>query len=193
MKDFYIKNCKEYYEATVDLDPAPFLTPFVKFLKPGASVLDVGCGSGRDLLWFARQGFYPVGFEKSWGLAELAKHHSCCPVMSADFYSYDFSVHEFDAITLVGALVHVPSESLPTVFQSICQSLRPGGMVLITLKEGIGEFCAEDGRIFTLWEQEELDKTFMRLQFEIADFSRRISQLRSNEHWLGYVLKKQNG
>lgn len=190
MSYFYEKHSKEYYESTVDLDPSPFLRPFITFLNAGASVFDVGCGSGRDLRWFAIRGYFPVGFELSPSLAELARHHSLCPVLVGDFCSYDFSVHKFDAVSLVGALVHVSSASFPTVLQSICQSLRQGGHVLITVKEGEGRYCAEDGRIFTLWQQHEVEKIFHGLGFEILDFSRCRSQLRSDEYWLGYVLRQ---
>ena len=45
--------------------PAPFLTPLADRLPAGSLVLDVGCGSGRDLCWMKSKGFRVMGLERS--------------------------------------------------------------------------------------------------------------------------------
>ncbi len=97
----------DYSKSTVVIDPSPFLDPLIKKLLPGSTVLDVGCGAGRDLYWLANQGFKSTGFELSPGLARLARNHSQRPVIEGDFRSYDFSNFQFDALLLIGALVHL--------------------------------------------------------------------------------------
>ena len=57
MSDFYHDNYKAYAERTLAVDPAGFLAPFLEVLSPFASLLDVGCGAGRDLLWFKKKAF----------------------------------------------------------------------------------------------------------------------------------------
>ena len=99
---FYEKNHQEYFNSTVTIDPSRFLSPLADLLKKGATILDVGCGSGRDLAWFAAQGFMPTGFEKAPSLAALARNFSRQPVIVGDFHSYDFSTLRFDALSLVG-------------------------------------------------------------------------------------------
>ena len=97
MRDYYEENWKTYHEATVAIDPAPFLAPLFARIAPPATILDVGCGSGRDLLWFTKRGFRVTGFERSPSLAELARKHSGCPVIEGDFEVYDFSDQSADA------------------------------------------------------------------------------------------------
>ena len=67
--EYYTTHFSQYHEKTFTIDPAPFLSAFAENLKPGAHVLDIGCGSGRDLLWLAQKGLQPTGFEASPGLA----------------------------------------------------------------------------------------------------------------------------
>jgi SAM-dependent methyltransferase len=91
MSNYYQKNYKAYHEKTFSIDPSSFLAPLAQRLSADAFVLDVGCGSGRDLLWMKKRGFDVIGFERSPGLAELARDNAACEVMEGDFESYDFS------------------------------------------------------------------------------------------------------
>ena len=189
MEDFYEAKHKQYFDSTVDIDPSAFLEPLASLLEPQATILDIGCGSGRDLLWFARRGFRPTGFEQAPSLANLARKHSNCPVIEGDFRHFDFSKLQFSALVFVGSLVHVSPEELPAVLTSTCQALSPGGMLLITLKEGNGTSRAADGRVFTLWSTQDIEDVFAKCNLHILDFSRQISQVRSDDVWLGYVLR----
>jgi SAM-dependent methyltransferase len=191
MKDYYQENYEAYHEQTFDIDPTSFLTPLVRCLTPGSSILDVGCGSGRDMRWLKDRGFWPTGFERSSGLAELARGHSGCPVLEWDFEGYDFSGMDVDAILLVGALVHVPHERFSKTLSNITQALNPEGHVLLTLKKGVKTRDGGGGRVFYLWEDRALSTIFETLNLTVVDFSRAISKIRKSDVWLGYVLKKQ--
>ena len=151
-------------------------------------MLDVACGSGRDLLWFKERGYMVVGFEKSKGLAELAKENVGCEVIEGDFETYDFSGLSVDAILLVGALVHLPYEKFKLVFENISTGLNESGKILITMKEGNGLFEDAHGRIFYLWQDKDLRSIFAELGSEILDFNRQVSAVRETDIWLGYVL-----
>jgi SAM-dependent methyltransferase len=137
LDNFYEDNHQQYFDSTVGIDPSVFLEPLAGQLKPKATILDIGCGSGRDLLWFAERGFCPTGFEQSSSLASLARKHSNCPVIEGDFSRFNFSELQFSALVFVGSLVHISTEALPAILTSTCQALIPGGLLLITLKEGM--------------------------------------------------------
>ena len=104
MPDYYQKNFKTYHEKTFSIDPSSFLEPLAKILPAGASVLDVGSGSGLDLLWMKKNGFDVIGFEHSPGLAELARENAGCEVIEGDFETYDFSAILVDGMMAIGAL-----------------------------------------------------------------------------------------
>jgi SAM-dependent methyltransferase len=191
MQDFYQENYKAYHEKTFSIDPSSFLAPLAQRLPLEAFVLDVGCGSGRDLLWMKNRGFEVIGFEQSPGLAELARDNAACEVIEGDFETYDFSSIFVDAVMLVGALVHTPNERFAEVFKNITSAIARRGNVLITLKEGSGDRTDADNRTFYLWEDPKAREMFETLGFKVRDFSKSVSKTGSEDFWLSYVLDKE--
>ena len=188
MSDYYQENYKAYHDKTFSIDPTSFLEPLVRRLPPEAFVLDVGCGSGRDLLWMKKQGFEVIGFERSSGLAELARDNAGCEIIEGDFETYDFSSILVDAVILVGSLVHVSHERFSKVFKNITSAISENGSVLITLKEGSGDLKGPDGRIFYLWEDDDAQELFESLGFRVCDFSTSVSKTGSGDVWMSCVL-----
>jgi SAM-dependent methyltransferase len=193
MPDYYQKNFREYFDKTFHIDPSPFLTPVVQRLSPGDTILDVGCGSGRDLLWLKNRGFSAIGFEGSPGLAELARENIGCPVIEGNFEHYDFSPLSVDSILLSGSLVHIPHCELQKVIGNIFAALNPGGISFLSLKEGCGTKTDAEGRLFYLWEDEDLQRIFASLHLDVLDFSRQVSVMGTGEVWLGYMVKSAEG
>ena len=191
--DYYQKNYKEFFDRTATIDPSSFLSSFVNAIPAGISILDVGCGSGRDLLWLKNQGFNVTGFEKSTGLASLAQKHSGCEVINGDFETYDFSKYSFDAILASGALVHVPHKNLPRVLANIINAFQKKSSLdkymYISLKTGSGIKKDLRNRIFYLWDDETLKNLFADLEFTIIDAAKSESVANSKDLWIGYVLK----
>ncbi len=190
MKDYYQNHHTVYHEKTFYIDPSSFLEPISKQLKPGDKIFDVGCGSGRDLLWLKTRGFSVMGFERSEGLAALARKYADCDIIEGDFEHYDFSKQTFDAILLSGSLAHIPHARLETVFKNIVSGLCEGGNVLVSLKEGGGSSMDGDGRIFYFWQDEDLRDIFSKHDFKILDFHRGVSKVNQKDTWLSYVLEK---
>jgi SAM-dependent methyltransferase len=190
MPDYYTEHFRDYFQKTIDVNPSSFLTPLVQRLAPGAKILDVGCGSGRDLLWFKNRGFSAVGFERSSGLADLAREHSGCSVIEGDFEQYDFSALSFDAVVFSGALVHVPHERFSKVLENSLHALKPRGLCFVSLKEGTGTKTDSAERVFYLWNDTDLRPVFKRLHLDVLAFSRQASVLGTGEIWLGYILQK---
>jgi SAM-dependent methyltransferase len=193
MADYYQENHRSYYEATRGIDPAFFLAPFVARLKPECRILDVGCGSGRDLLWLKNLGFVPTGFERAPGLAALARAHSGCPVIEGDFQTHDFSGIDSDAILMSGALVHLDPLRFSPVLKNILKALHPGrsGIIYISLKQGQGAHTDDRGRIFHYWQDASLRTRFAALDLSILDFLRSPSADGTGSTWLGYVLRNE--
>ncbi|MEW6076570.1 MAG: class I SAM-dependent methyltransferase [Thermodesulfobacteriota bacterium] len=187
--DFYQNHFREYFKRTVAINPAPFLTPLIDNLAKDATVLDIGCGSGRDLLWLKERGFRVTGFERSPGLAKLAAAHAGCDVITGDFEQYDFSRFSFDAVMACGSLVHVPQGRLAGVLQNILRALTPSGISYVSLKQGRGLKSDAFGRTFYFWEKTLLDELWRELGLTVVHAAASRSALNSGDDWLAYVLR----
>lgn len=189
MTDFYHTNHKAYDRRTFSIDPSPFLNPFLDAIPSDAAILDIGCASGRDLVWFKNKGFTVTGFEKSPGLAGLARKNAQCDVIEGDFEVYDFSIFSFDAVLASGALVHIPHDRLLNVVRNISRGLAENGYLYISLKKGEGIRADDTGRIFYLWQDADLRQIFDRLGLAVISFQSSESVMNSKDVWLGYVLR----
>ena len=190
VNQYYGTQYEAYFEKTVRVDPASFLTPFAQQLDNGSRLWDIGCGSGRDLLWLKKQGFKPTGLERSMGLARFAWEHSGCPVVVGNFESFDFSRIDADGMLLTAALVHVPPKRLKVVLENILSGLRVGGILFVSMKQGTGIFQDRTGRRFYLWQSHELESIFELLHLMRLTVSANPSALGTKEMWLTYLLQK---
>jgi SAM-dependent methyltransferase len=187
---YYSHHASSYHKDTFHIDPTSFLEPLTRFVKAPAKILDVGCASGRDLLWLKRRGYSVLGLERSAALAEMARRNAGCRVIEADFQSFDFTTLQVDAVILIGALVHLVKSDFANVLIPILRSVKGHGFMLISVKEGMGVRASEDGRIFHLWKDAKIRPVFVSLGLELVYSSQSSSQLGTGEGWLAYVLKK---
>ncbi len=192
-RKYYHTHAQSYFEQTFGVDPSSFLLPLVKYLEPGAHVLDIGCGAGRDMLWLQSKGFSCTGLDSSPTLAELARQHTGLSVIEADFEVFEFQGMCMDALLLVGALVHVPHQDFKPIFHPMLNALKPLGHVLVTMKQGRGTEIRADERFFYLWQKEELMRTFRDCGLKCLEYFAQQSKIRPTDTWMGFVLQRLPG
>ena len=124
------------YEANRGLfDMTPVLNPFFAGLgKAKGRLLDLGCGAGEPFpRYFLDRGWEVVGVDFSANMLRLAARYA--PEMRsicADMTEVEFAPAQFDAITCIYALFHVPRARHLALFAKFHRWLRPGGQVLFT-------------------------------------------------------------
>lgn len=106
-------------------------------LKPGASILDLCCGVGRHSLELARRGFRVTGVDRTRAYLERARRAAADEHLDVEFVQADVRdfvrVDEFDgAVSMFTSIGYFDSDDEDvTVLRHVCESLRPGGRLLI--------------------------------------------------------------
>ena len=144
---YYEDQAAAFCAETVTVDMAPLHDRFLAHLPPGAQLLDVGCGSGRDVRAFQRLGYAVSAIEPAPALARLAAAHCGLPIAVRRAQDIDW-LARFDGIWACASLLHVPLVELPEVFQRLARALKPGGVLYVSFKHGVGE-REQGGRRFT--------------------------------------------
>lgn len=187
---FYENNADTFIDQTVDVDMASLYQRFSKHLNPGASVLDAGCGSGRDALAFSRMGYDVVAFDASSKMVDAASKLASVPVHQMTFEDMKFD-KTFDGIWACASLLHVPRLHLSEVLRSLASFLKPTGVLYASFKYGEEE-REKDGRYFN----DLNEKMLAEYLEEIPDLSalevwitsdRRPD--RSAERWLNCLIR----
>ena len=150
LRDIY-DEFADVYESNRDLfDMSPVLGPFFDGLaRPKGRLLDLGCGAGEPFpRYFLDRGWEVYGVDFSKKMLHLAAQyapgmHTICD----DMLEVEFAPAQFDALTCIYSLFHVPRARHPELFAKFFRWLRPGGQVLFTYATreytGVDEFEGE--------------------------------------------------
>ena len=52
---YYNENAEQYSHETVAADMAVTCDRFLKYVRPGGTIVDIGAGSGRDSIYFSEK------------------------------------------------------------------------------------------------------------------------------------------
>ena len=107
---------------------------FSEKLKPGAKVLDIGCGTGKPVaLFLAEKGHHVTGIDLSEKMIEIANNNM---IRNADFQCTDFFDFEtsktFDGILAWDSFFHFPKSKQEMIYPKVAKLLNPGGYLLFT-------------------------------------------------------------
>ncbi|MEQ1682478.1 MAG: class I SAM-dependent methyltransferase [Burkholderiaceae bacterium] len=104
-------------------DASAWVRRWSHLVAPGATVLDVACGSGRHLRWFAERGCRVTGVDRD--EAALALSRGIADTVTADIESgpWPLAGRQFDAVVVTNYLWR---ELLPTLVGSVAE----GGVLL---------------------------------------------------------------
>lgn len=185
---------EKYAESTAHLDMQQFYDRFEKYLPEGASVLDAGCGSGRDSKHFIERGYTVTAFDASETMCECASKLTGQEVRKLTFQEMDY--HDcFDGIWACASLLHVPEDELTIVLSKLFLSLRDGGVLYASWKCGEAERVeGSSGRFFS-----DMNETLLTQYLQLMDNSELeeiwyTKDVRNNyvsQNWINAIVKKR--
>ena len=190
--DYYNANAKKYFETTIGLDIKDQYEMFLKYLPSNGRILDFGCGSGRDALFFKNLGFDVTAIDGSEELCKLARDYTQLDVRCMDFSELR-DVQEYDGVWACSSLLHVKKDELLGILKKIRTSLKDDGILYTSFKDGDGEETKSDGRFFHYIGKEAFEELSRQASLELVEFSQNVVSADYNNGitWNNFVLKKK--
>ena len=143
----YIENTLRYYDENFKVyseewsnnftDNFNFENPniFISYLRDGAYVLDLGCGHGRDTMYFIEKGYKVKAIDGSLEMCRLASKNTGINVEQINFLDMNYD-NEFDGIFASASLLHLNNNDLIIVLKKISKALKENGILLASFKYG---------------------------------------------------------
>lgn len=175
----------EYFERTSKLDMTKNYNYFLQYFQ-GQTILDLGCGSGRDSNYFKRLKYDVTSIDNSPYAKAFASSKYNIDVDLVDIERGVDGV--FDGIWACASLVHIDHHSILQILEQLQMNLNPGGLIYISLKYGKGKIVS-NGQTYYLYDEAIVDE-IRNLGYKLCDL-----KITSNENpmnsWIEVII--QNG
>ena len=109
--------------APSDVQPSPWVWRFSSLVRPGAAVLDVACGHGRHMRWFAQRGHPVTGVDRDPEAIAVARAWGDAVLADIEHGPWPFADRRFGAVVVTNYLWR---PLLPTLLNAV----EPGGVLL---------------------------------------------------------------
>lgn len=189
----YDASAASFWEGTRGHDVSQNHRAFLDAIDAEApfTLLDFGCGPGRDLAFFRSLGHTAIGLDGSGRFVEMARVHSGCEVLHQDFRKLDLPAQGFDGIFANASLFHVPSRVLPQVLAALHAALAPRGVLFCSNPRGEDQEGWNGERYGCFWTLETWRAHLRAAGFEeLGHYYRPAGKPRSQQPWLATVWRK---
>jgi SAM-dependent methyltransferase len=191
--EHYNRHAEQFWQGTRDHDVSQNIAALLHHIErePPFTILDFGCGPGRDLKVFSELGHIAIGLEGAAEFAAMARAYSGCEVWQQDFLGLDLPGAYFDGVFANAALFHVPSQELPRVLLELHATLKPGGVLFCSNPRGRNEEGWSSGRYGAYHDLETWRRHVSSAGFvELAHYYRPPGLPREQQPWLATVWRR---
>ena len=191
--EHYNASAEAFWEGTRAHDVSQNIAALLRHIDAPApfTVLDLGCGPGRDLKAFTALGHIAIGLEGASRLAAMAREHSGCEVWEQDLLALDLPDGRFDGVFANAVLFHVPAQELARVLRKLNATLKPRGVLFCSNPHGRNEEGWNRGRYGAYHDLETWRRFVTQAGFEELEHYYRPPGLpREQQPWLATVWRK---
>jgi SAM-dependent methyltransferase len=191
--DYYQRNAEQFHAGTREHDVTQNIEALLRHIRGRApfTILDFGCGPGRDLKAFGALGHRAIGLEGASAFVAMAR--ACgCEVWQQDFLRPDLPPARFDGVFANASLFHVPSAELPRVLGQLHHTLRPEGVLFSSNPHGHNEQGWNRGRYGAYHDLAAWRSYLTAAGFsELEHYYRPAGLPRAQQPWLASVWRRE--
>ncbi len=161
-------------------------------LPAGGHILELGSGFGRDADYFTSLGFKVDLTDAPPKFVDYLRSHGHPNARRLNALTDDFG-GPYDMLFANAVLIHFNSSQVSEVLAKALASLKPGGILAVSLKQGDGEEWTEEKfsppRHYTYWQKPALRAAIEEAGFSIDAIIEGTSTHRP-VHWFRVVARK---
>ena len=190
--EHYNQGAESFQEGTRAHDVSQNIAALLRHIEgaPPFTILDLGCGPGRDLKAFTALGHVAIGLDGAQRFVAMARAQSGCEVWQQDFLALDLPARKFDGVFANAALFHVPGQELARVLAELRATLKPGGVLFSSNPRGTNEEGWNRGRYGAYHDLEAWRRVMSRAGFvELEHYYRPSGLPREEQPWLASVWR----
>lgn len=188
---YYDNNGAAFFAGSVDADMSVDRARFLKNVPPGGTLLEAGCGSGRDALVFKNAGYAVTAMDGSEEMVRRAAAHTGLAVVHKRFDQVEWH-NAFDGIWSCASLLHISRAALPDAMARLARALKPGGVWYMSFKYGDSERVTDHGRHFTDMNEPLLTAAIAETGLSLAEMwsSTDVRASHAGQPWLSAIARK---
>ena len=189
----YEQRAEDFRDGTRDHDVTQNIAALLRHIEgtPPFTILDFGCGPGRDLAAFTALGQVAIGLDGALRFVEMARADTGCEVWHQDFLALDLPEARFDGVFANASLFHVPGADLARVLRQLHATLRPGGVLFSSNPRGANEEGWNRGRYGAYHDLEAWRRAMGAAGFvELEHYYRPPGLPREQQPWLASVWRR---
>jgi len=191
--DHYERQAQAFRDATRDHDVTQNIDALLAPIEgaPPFTILDFGCGPGRDLCAFKARGHEAIGVDGAPAFVAMAGAASGCDAWQQDFLHLALPASRFDGVFANASLFHVPSDALPRVLGELRDALKPRGVLFASNPHGHNEEGWNRGRYGAYHDLPAWSRYLVNAGFTLLDHYYRPTGLpREQQPWLETVSRR---
>ncbi len=196
---YYQKHAAELATRYEEADVSSLHARMLEHLPPQGTVLEIGCGSGRDASYLISSGFQVTAVDASLQMLAVAvrehpelKGRTFCAALPFEEH-HPLLLRRFDAIISVALLMHVSDDDIREAGEQFRRLLEPGGILFISASErrpDVDGQRQQDGRIYVQRSPEQLEALLVQSGLRRKAIHRHADGEGRNINWYSIVLQR---
>ena len=187
---WYKENASQYTSVTYSSLVHDALGEFLSRIKKGGTILDYGCGSGRDSDYFLKRGYSVVSLDGSKEMKAEAERLFGIKVRLASFLSLD-EVEKYDGIWAQASILHLFEGDLKTALFLINKAMKKGGVLYCSFRKGDKDGY-EEGRWYTNMTESRFSSLLPEGLHVEKTWEGKDVRPGIDKTWLSIICRKEN-